>query len=597
MKKSRKQKANKRKTRKKKQARAKQQGIPKMLQSNPALREALNCRHPLVNCKINKDWQEHGMAIVIVARMAPSGIVYSGFLVDVLGLGLKDVMGNYGVSENEFGGYEFLDGVRAADLIDCDYSLASDLVYGGLGWARKWQFKPPKDYKIWMRLLEPRNLDTIDLDRFGKDGEPFLIMPADDFDDDDNGEVDLEVLGDPLFSPEPEPTTDILRRIGDIKAVLIEYMWGFEFEDDLDAEAEKRFGKKGKPEEESEWINFQDWFLLECRLSTGEMIIDLFLDQYNVDIHPDVYNMIADWKSVMHGLFEVKERVAHGYRVRNLINEVDYTVYLTNMSEPLFDLQPGDFISGRMVPALGFHVFSGAISTFPLKGDPRIKKDMYQTAARMQTQNPVLALMDNPQKLEKSREAVRKAYNDFVEYFGKDQVLGTGNEIRRHHRNFFHYQFFEKKDPKTGLSAADKFYRETGNKPKLPKLKFPRKILSSDDVAMLCDPEDYITFVEEYSYFLEIFADPDEYLGAPYAAEVVMGYLESDTISDVPFRKVAECYPQNFKKVMDYYGEQEGFEASDIEGLMRQFKPGSYEKIPGIVVIMDQEITNAKLTK
>jgi hypothetical protein len=52
-----------------------------------------------------------------------------------------------------------------------------------------------------------------------------------------------------------------------------------------------------------------------------------------------------------------------------------------------------------------------------------------------------------------------------------------------------------------------------------------------------------------------------------------------------------------FKKVIDYYGKLEDFVAGDIEGLMRQFKPGSYEKIPGIVVIMDQEITNAKLTK
>ena len=76
MAKKKKQKVSKRKIRKKKPARAGRQGIPKMLQRNPALREALNYRHPLAACRINKDWEEHGMAIVIVARRAPTGIVF-----------------------------------------------------------------------------------------------------------------------------------------------------------------------------------------------------------------------------------------------------------------------------------------------------------------------------------------------------------------------------------------------------------------------------------------------------------------------------------------------------------------------------------------
>lgn len=588
-----KQKADKRKARKKKQARARQQGIPKMLQQNPVLREALNYRHPLVTCRINTDWQEHGMAIVFVARRAPTGMVFSGFLVDVLGFGLKDVMGDYGVSDNDLGEYEFLEGVYGTDLIDCDYDLVSDLVYGGLVWARKWQFKLPRDYKIWMRLLEPRNLETIDLDRFGKDGEPLIIVPEDDIDDFEDEIIDLETLRDPLFSPEPEPTTDILRRIGDIKAALISYMGRFEFKDDLDAEARNRFGKKGQPKEEDEWINFLDWFLLECRLSSGENIADLFLDRFQSDIHPDVYNMLEDWKKVFHGLFEVKAKVANGYRLRNLINEVDYTAYISNVSEPLLELQPGDFLSSRIVPACGFHVFSGILAGFPLKGDPKIKQKMYQAAARMQTQNPALALMDNPKKLAKSRESVRKAYADFIEYFGKAEIFGTGKEIQKRFREFFHYQNFDKQDPDTGFSKAEEYSHRTGKKYRLPKLKLPRSLLRCKDVGMLCDPEESVTFLEDYRYFLDVFTNPEEYLGIPDATEVVLGYLESDTISDVPFRRVAERYPENFKKVIDYYAEREGFKAGGIEDLMMQFKPESYDKLPSIVVVMDPEIATA----
>ena len=257
-------------------------------------------------------------------------------------------------------------------------------------------------------------------------------------------------------------------------------------------------------------------------------------------------------------------------------------------------MQQGDFISGRMVPALGFHVFSGALSIFPLKGDPRIKKDMYRAAARMQTQNPASALMDNPQKLEKSRDSVRKAYEDFLTYFGRDEVFGSGKEIQQYYEDFLHFQILGQKEPDTGLSKAETYFQKTGKKYKPPKLKLPRKLLRYKDVAMLCDPIENITLLEDYQFFLDVFADPDEYLGIPYTAGVVMGYLESNSVSDVPFRRVAERYPENFKTVIGYYGEREGFKVDNIEDLMMIFKRASYSKLPGIVVVMDPEIANAR---
>ena len=79
-----------------------------------------------------------------------------------------------------------------------------------------------------------------------------------------------------------------------------------------------------------------------------------------------------------------------------------------------------------------------------------------------------------------------------------------------------------------------------------------------------------------------------------YATNIIMGYLESDTISDVPFRRAAKRYPENFKTVIDYYAEQEGFETDTINDLMMTFKPASYDKLPSIVVVLDPEIANAR---
>ncbi|RLB95672.1 MAG: hypothetical protein DRH90_25310 [Deltaproteobacteria bacterium] len=597
MAKTKKQKADKRRARKKKQAKSKRQGIPKMLQRDPALREALNCHHPLVECRINKDWQEFGMAVVIIMRSAPTGCVYSGFLVDMLGLGLKDVMGDYGENEDELREHKFLEGMQGGDLVACDYDLASNLVYGGLVWARKWKFKLPKDFKVWMRLLEPRNMDEIELSQFGKDGKPLVMVSEDDFDIIMGADIDSNILRDPIATENKAIPENTLNRLGDIKSTLINFSRSPEFKEDFEMARKSRFGKKKRPKNEGEWINFQDWFVLECELMSGGTIIDRYFETYQDKMRRDVQELINGWKQVIEGLFEIKDRIENGYFVKNLINERAYKVYPTNVSEPLIELHKGDFFIGRIVPARGVHIFSGAFTPIPLDGNDRVRNEMYQMAARMQTENPARALADNPEKLKKSREAVQRQYNDFINYFGKDEVFGTGKEIRQNYQDFFDYQIFELQDPDTGLTKAEEFEKMTGKSYKPPKPKLPHKLLRNKDVAMLCDPVDSLTLLEEYGLFLKIFTDPDKHLGTSYAEDVVMGYLESDTISDVPFRRVAKRYPENFKTVIDYYAEQDGFVTGGLEDLMQAFKPESYDKLPGIVVVMDQEIANARLKR
>lgn len=49
-------------------------------------------------------------------------------------------------------------------------------------------------------------------------------------------------------------------------------------------------------------------------------------------------------------------------------------------------------------------------------------------------------------------------------------------------------------------------------------------------------------------------------------------------------------FPRNFYKVFLYYKNQKGFSASTLDELMQEFKPWSYEKVPSVVVILDDEI-------
>lgn len=590
MPKTKQQKRTKKRTGKQKKSKSKQRTLPKILQHNPALREALNWRHPLAGCLINSEWQENGMAIVMIKRRAPNGLVFGSFLIDLLGRGLKDVMGNYGLLAEEVDQLDLGPVMEAPEMIPCDIELAADLVYGGLAWAKKWRFHLPRDYKLWLRLLAPRSLEAVDLSRFGQDGKPFLIVGQVDDDEIFCPDVDAKVLQDPLPRPEGPVSTDLLSRLADIKGALIDYSRQAQFRSALKTEMQQRFGDDCEPEDRIDWYNFQDRFVLEYKTASGQTIVDHFLKTYQKKLHPDVAEMVTTWKQVMEAIFEVKERFDRSLLMRNLINEVDYRVYKTDVNAPLPDFKKGDFLFGRIVPAFDFHIFSGALFGYSAEENSSMRKQVYADVAQLQLKNPKAAFRDNPEKLRQSRESSKHQYALFVEYFGADEVLGSGVELKEKLRAFFHYQLFERKDPETGLSRAQTYQNEHGRPINALQPTVPDVLMDQKDVALLCDPCETLTFLKDYALFLDIIRQPEAHLGGQAAEDTFMGYLESNTVSDVPFRRAAQRFPENFTSVVTYYAEKEGFSARTIDELMDEFKPWTADKLPGIVSILDPEI-------
>ena len=68
---------------------------------------------------------------------------------------------------------KFRANAEGAPLIPCDLSLVNTIVFGGIAWAKKWGFRLPKEYKIWLRLLEPIDQTEIDPELFGEDENLF----------------------------------------------------------------------------------------------------------------------------------------------------------------------------------------------------------------------------------------------------------------------------------------------------------------------------------------------------------------------------------------------------------------------------------------
>ncbi|MEM6265502.1 MAG: hypothetical protein AAGI38_23570 [Bacteroidota bacterium] len=130
-------------------------------------------------CLANPNWQETGMAQVMVVRKQPSGFFASGmYLLDTYCLGLKDTTSHIRLQTVDVENLiQSLTQISQSKLEKISYELAHNLIYGSIDYADELGFRPHKDFRVTQHLLEDDENETIpilDLE-FGKDGKPFYI--------------------------------------------------------------------------------------------------------------------------------------------------------------------------------------------------------------------------------------------------------------------------------------------------------------------------------------------------------------------------------------------------------------------------------------
>lgn len=133
---------------------------------------------PIGKCYIAPpDWQESGMAHVIVTRVRPSGnLVMASFLVDTFCLGVKDA--GYHENTTPYDFEEYLDNYRnGMGLEEISYNEAHNIIYGAMAFAEEGGIEPAKEFDPAGYILEEDTDDIplIEYD-FGKNGKHFLVV-------------------------------------------------------------------------------------------------------------------------------------------------------------------------------------------------------------------------------------------------------------------------------------------------------------------------------------------------------------------------------------------------------------------------------------
>ncbi|GAB1453949.1 hypothetical protein MASR2M47_40050 [Draconibacterium sp.] len=133
---------------------------------------------PIHECWINSDWEESGVANIVIARMHTNGnITFCLYLVDLYCLGVKDSFFQFNIIHAEY--KNFLEKLEdKMDMELTEYVLVHNIILSGVEYAEEFGFKPYKDFTSVTQFMLEEDTDDIELIEIecGKDGKPLYIQ-------------------------------------------------------------------------------------------------------------------------------------------------------------------------------------------------------------------------------------------------------------------------------------------------------------------------------------------------------------------------------------------------------------------------------------
>jgi hypothetical protein len=279
--------------------------------------------------------------------------------------------------------------------------------------------------------------------------------------------------------------------------------------------------------------------------------------------------MLLGWRDVVEGIFEVVRRDGDVLVVTNLVDELTYRVRSNMGGEVFRPLRPCSYVLARFVPIGSEWLVSGVIRPIE-RGRWKVA---YAIAAELATKCPEL-LFRNPSLLKRGWELQRRDRDRFVRFFGTDMVLIPGVELAARMRE---YLAFSRGEVLAQLAAQK--IASLANHP-VVEIDFPPDLTRSDTVAVIYDETEGLCFLGGFGEFERAFTEPTLLDQHRYRQRVV-DYLDDDSVSPLPFRRMAERDPLRASEVLRRVLCRKSFDwQRDGEKLMRQRKRSFFDRVP-----------------
>jgi hypothetical protein len=366
----------------------------------------------------------------------------------------------------------------------------------------------------------------------------------------------------------PSDEAGLLDHCSDLKRQLVEFARSPRFSRQLDQAL--MAGSHGKDVDEAELINITDHFILQRPLPGGRTVVETFVSA-NPELAEADRQILLGWRDVVEGVFEIRERDGEAIIAVNLIDELTYRVYSNSGPGALASVEPGYFTIGRIVPIGAGWMISGTMRTMYASW----RAVALQVAAELATKYPSLVFR-NPDKVTQGWELARKQQAMFIEFFGSDLIVVPGHEVASRMNGFF--AWYTRRALEEADSAASSLDADVAAR--TPAFSVPGDLASAPTVALFCDETEGLAFLANFALVQEAFEDPG--LAAdPEHEEAVLGYLNADSISAQPFRRLAGTDTARASRLFQHLLKKPSFSwERDGEALLRKHKPQCFEAEP-----------------
>ncbi|MEH1826441.1 MAG: hypothetical protein V7L22_13905 [Nostoc sp.] len=343
--------------------------------------------------------------------------------------------------------------------------------------------------------------------------------------------------------------------------------------------------------------------------------LDLFIESHP-DLEESDRSLIDSWHHSFIGLFAITNILPDGFELTNWLTDKHYIVKPNNTQtlQAISRLKAGEILLTRISPVTdSYWMFSGPYTIMGKLGKPKLAvaignfKENYKSNL----------YSDAPDLLEEAWQSVAQYHQQFVDFFGTDEITLSGYHLNKKIAEFQEV-ITEKTFAAAGIdtskslaevaeaagigdeeikAAAEEFGADSnvvsqmfnsksGNsKMVMPKVDLPADLKKAEQVTALSHPRWGQMFLPTYTKVQAILAAED-WQSVQGAEKLVRYYLEDKSINAFIWHRLAQQYPTQLENVLQVFLQRPEFRlASDLDTLLQEFHKPIEPELPDIASV------------
>lgn len=407
----------------------------------------------------------------------------------------------------------------------------------------------------------------------------------------------------------------ILERARELKQLLIAYV--YDDEEEIASALESYSAEQlARSEQDIHQRNLVvDRFLTEGKVG-NQTPLDLFAKSHISELSDSDRQLLKSWHCSFIGLFAVIQILPDGFNLMNWLTAKHYCVKPNDPAtlEEMRRFKVGEILLARIAPVTDdYWMFSGPCKPMGALGKPKLAvaignfKDNYKDSL----------YADAPDLLEEAWKSVERYHQDFLDFFGSDEVTLPGYQLGKKIAEFQEV-LTKRRLEEAGIDESKSLAemaeeagideediedaaetmgvdaktvstmlksQETAAKMVTPKIELPPELKKAESVTVLADPRWGQMFLPTYTQFINLLQSED-WRSAAGGEALVHKYLEDQTINAFVWQRLVAAYPVQLESVLRSFLNRTDFNLKrDLDGLLQENNKPLEPELPEIASV------------